>query len=31
MLDRAALSIEAGGKPEDQLAVVSAMFSGLAD
>jgi AcrR family transcriptional regulator len=31
MLDRAALSIEAGGKPEDQLAVVSAMLRGLAD
>jgi AcrR family transcriptional regulator len=31
MLDRAALSIEAGGKPEDQLAVVSAMFRGLAN
>jgi AcrR family transcriptional regulator len=30
MLDRAALSVEAGGKLEDQIAVVSATFSGLA-
>jgi AcrR family transcriptional regulator len=29
MLDRAALSIEAGGKAEDQFAVVSAAFRGL--